>query len=144
MTTIAKIRVANLELLIKEAGTLEKVATLAESSSVYLSQVRNGAIDHGTGRPRELGTRMARRLEAAFKKDAGWLDTPHEPDEATEGRVIADALKSLSSSARRETLEFIRYKLERAQPQIANEQLAQYFTVIDRMERDAGNGNKSL
>ena len=77
VSTAASIRIQNLEELIRKAGTLDKVAQVAGSSAVYLSQVRTGAIDVSTGRRRELGTRMARRLETAFEKPEGWMDTDH-------------------------------------------------------------------
>lgn len=80
--TVALIRLANLERLIQEAGTLEKAAAAAETSSVYLSQLRNRAIDGKTGRPRDMGSQMARRLEAAFGKSPGWMDTPQTGEPA--------------------------------------------------------------
>jgi hypothetical protein len=77
MKTIGEIRLENLELLIAAEGTLDAVAEKAGTSSVYLSQVRNGARDQKTGRPRQMGDQMARRLETAFDKALGWMDTPH-------------------------------------------------------------------
>jgi phage repressor protein C with HTH and peptisase S24 domain len=74
--TFASIRLANLERLIEEAGSLEKAAAAADTSSVYLSQLRNRAIDRKTSRPRDMGSAMARRLELAFGKPPGWMDTP--------------------------------------------------------------------
>lgn len=79
MRTIGEIRRENLELLIEEAGTLDAVAEKGETHQVYLSQIRNRASDAKTGRPRELGTVVARRLETKFGKDRGWMDEPHYP-----------------------------------------------------------------
>jgi hypothetical protein len=73
---VALIRLANLERLIEQAGSLDKVAAAADTSSVYLSQLRNRAIDRKTQRARDMGGAMARRLEAAFSKPPGWMDTP--------------------------------------------------------------------
>ena len=78
MRTIGEIRRENLELLIVRAGSLDAVAGAAESSPVYLSQIRNRAQDRKTGRPREMGSAMARRLESAFKVDPGWMDARHQ------------------------------------------------------------------
>lgn len=61
----------------REAGTLEAVAAKVGSTSVYLSQIRNQATDKSTGRPREMGASMARRLEQAHSKDSGWMDVDH-------------------------------------------------------------------
>ena len=77
--TASQIRLQNLQALVVEAGTLEKVAEAVGSTSVYLSQLRNGAPDRKSGRAREMGTSMARRLEAAFHKPNGWMDQDHSP-----------------------------------------------------------------
>ncbi|MBT2333597.1 hypothetical protein J7E49_06730 [Variovorax paradoxus] len=79
MKTIGEIRLENLELLVADSGTLETVAGKAGTTSVYLSQIRNGALDQKTGRPRQMGDQMARRLELAHEKPKGWMDTPHPP-----------------------------------------------------------------
>lgn len=83
MKTVGQIRVDNVALLVKENGTLEAVAELAGTSSVYLSQIRNASLDQSTGRPRQMGTPMARRLEAACNKPLGWMDTPHAAEDAS-------------------------------------------------------------
>jgi hypothetical protein len=77
MRTIGEIRLQNLEVLVAEAGGAEALAERVESSAVYISQVRNRAIDHKSGKPRELGTKLARRIEAAFDKPRGWMDVKH-------------------------------------------------------------------
>ncbi|QOR55255.1 MAG: hypothetical protein SHS37scaffold220_24 [Phage 67_12] len=83
MNTIGSIRRANLERLVMRAGTLEALAQSADTTSIYLSQIRNQAVDAKSGRPREMGTAMARRLERASGKPDGWMDVDHssEPDE---------------------------------------------------------------
>lgn len=82
MNTTGEIRRANLELLVKQLGTLEAVARAAETTSIYLSQIRNRAVDGKTGRAREMGTAMARRLERAGGRPVGWMDVPHPEVEA--------------------------------------------------------------
>ena len=68
MNTIGEVRRAHLDQLAAELGTLEAVAELAGTTSVYLSQIRNRAVDSKNGRPREMGSAMARRLELACGK----------------------------------------------------------------------------
>mgnify|MGYP000154963875 CR=1 FL=1 len=65
MKTIAEIRLENLRLLIGEFGTQDKVAELADTSPVYLSQILNNAVDSKTGRVRQIGDPLARKLEEA-------------------------------------------------------------------------------
>lgn len=77
MMTVGRIRRENLELLVLEYGTLDEVAGRVGSTPVYLSQLRNRAPDTKTGRPREMGSALARRLEVGCGKPDGWMDTPH-------------------------------------------------------------------
>lgn len=77
MKTVGEVRLENLEALVREFGTLDAVATRAESTPVYLSQLRNGTPDQKTGKSRQMGNAIARRLEAACGKPAGWMDAPH-------------------------------------------------------------------
>lgn len=71
---VADLRRENLDLLVAELGTLAAVAEAAGTTSVYLSQVRNRTLDVKSGRPREMGAAMARRLEDACGKPTGWMD----------------------------------------------------------------------
>jgi hypothetical protein len=90
---VEDVRRENLELLILEYGTMDALAAAAETSSVYLSQVRRQAVDSKTGRPRQLGARMARRLEAALPhtKPEGWMDVARSPqDIAAIKKLIAE------------------------------------------------------
>jgi hypothetical protein len=74
MKPIGETRRINLELLITQTKTLDALALLAGTSPIYLSQLRHRAVDSKTGKPREMGTAMARRLEVACGKEVGWLD----------------------------------------------------------------------
>ena len=79
MKTIAEIRLDNLRLLIGEFGTQEQVAALADTSPVYLSQILNGAADSKTGKVRQIGDPLARKLEGGCGKEVGWMDNVHVP-----------------------------------------------------------------
>lgn len=84
MKTIAEIRLDNLDLLIAEKGTQELVAALAGTSSVYLSQIKNRAADTKTGKLRQMGDDMARKLESGCEKEVGWMDNLHPEFAAAE------------------------------------------------------------
>ena len=75
--TIADIRHDNLLELIEEFGSAEALAEAADTSPVYLSQLRNKAPDSKTGKPRQIGDPLARKLEAAACKPVGWMDNVH-------------------------------------------------------------------
>lgn len=76
MKTIFEIRRANLNLLIAEAGSSAGLADSCDASASYLSQVKNGTRSRD-GSQRNLGPKLARRLEAAMNKPTGWMDTEH-------------------------------------------------------------------
>lgn len=77
MKTIAEIRRANLDLLAQEFGTIDLVAARSGTSPVYLSQIKHQAIDAKTGKTREMGTVVARKLDKGCGKMPGWMDTDH-------------------------------------------------------------------
>lgn len=79
MKTIAEIRLQNLELLVDEFGTSDKVAAKADTSPVYLSQLRNKTPDSKTGKLRQIGDPLARKLETGCGKELGWMDNQHYP-----------------------------------------------------------------
>lgn len=79
MKTVDEIRLENLLLLIDEKGTQEAVAEAGGTSSVYLSQIKNRTPDKKTGKLRQMGDDMARKLEEGCKKERGWMDNVHTP-----------------------------------------------------------------
>lgn len=74
MKTVDEIRLENLRLLVAEFGTQDRVADLANTQPVYLSQILNGAKDSKTGKVRQIGDLLARKIEAGCCKDRGWMD----------------------------------------------------------------------
>ena len=87
MKTIADIRAENLELLIAEQGSAERVAALCDTSPVYISQLRNKAGDSKTGTPRQVGDAMARKLEVGCCKEVGWMDNLQWPTNHRNHRI---------------------------------------------------------
>lgn len=104
MPTIAETRRANMERLVKEFGTLDAVAGKGGTTSIYLSQIRNQSPDKKTGRLREMGTAMARRLETGAKKPRGWMDVDHppEPEERLTAATLGDMTRMLAALPRHE------------------------------------------
>jgi len=74
MKSVAEIRLINLEILLKEAGTADALAERCGLSPVYISQIRSRAIDRKTGKPRNLGAQAARKLEEGMERPSGWMD----------------------------------------------------------------------
>lgn len=71
------IRRENLLALIQEAGTQERLAERAEVSHIYLNQIKNMRPDPSTGKVRNVGNQLARKLEKGMDKPEGWMDTDH-------------------------------------------------------------------
>ncbi len=65
-----------LDVLIDEAGGVAPLARSAGVSEKYLRQILAGFQGPRDRKPRELGDRIARRLEAACGRPEGWMDEP--------------------------------------------------------------------
>lgn len=77
MKDIDVIRRENMRLIEKEAGGTTEAATLCGMSPSQFANLRDGAKDSKTGKPRGMRKETARRIEECAKKPAGWLDTDH-------------------------------------------------------------------
>lgn len=91
--SLAEIRRKNIEVLLQRYGSIAAVARFTGASPVYLSQVRNASKDGD--KPRLLGDKLARRMEAELEIPAGWLDLPQWDDDAK--APVPGALESLPS-----------------------------------------------
>jgi hypothetical protein len=83
---------------------------------------------------KSFGEKVARRIEDSLNLPRGWLDTdddvpPLEGDSDRKKRnlAVADALNTLGPAARREALEFIRFKLVGQEELRVAEELAAYI-----------------
>lgn len=72
-----EIRLENLENLINEAGSQEKLADVSGVSRIYLNQIKKQRPDPTTGKTRNVGDAVARKLETGMGKPMGWLDQVH-------------------------------------------------------------------
>ncbi|WP_420957543.1 S24 family peptidase [Burkholderia gladioli] len=77
MKTNDEIRRENLVLAIERFGTAKSLAEAADVSTAYLSQVKNGQPDSKTGKPKNMGDEVARKIEVALGEATGWMDTNH-------------------------------------------------------------------
>jgi len=78
MTDIDEIRRANLRTIETEFGGPAGAASRLGMSTSQFINLRNGARDSKTGKPRGMRKETARRIERAAEKPVGWLDTSHE------------------------------------------------------------------
>jgi len=74
---IKQIRLRNLRMLVREAGTIANLARLSSTAPAYLSQILN-SLPTSTGRPRSVGDKLARKLESAMDKPYGWMDQANQ------------------------------------------------------------------
>ncbi len=82
---IKAIRRRNMLALVKEFGTMEKLAELVGTSPSVLSQIKIGA--------RNMGHDLARRFESKLRKPVGWMDAQHKDE------VVEEPLALYSISA---------------------------------------------
>lgn len=98
---IAEIRLANLLRLIDEFGSLQQLATHADTSYDNLWQIVRG-ITLPSGKPRGVGNRLARKLEERCEKPVGWMDWDHSQANVSQtARFVAEKFDSLPAEKRR-------------------------------------------
>ena len=73
-----RLRLANLELLVAEAGSAAELARRAATNESYLSQIRRQFLTP-KGTPRNVGDDLAVKLEKGMEKPGGWMDEYHPP-----------------------------------------------------------------
>lgn len=74
METSEQVRRNRLAQLVKEVGSVVKVANTLGCSSAQVSQWLNGSPDSKTGKARTISNASARKIEKAFNKPVGWMD----------------------------------------------------------------------
>ena len=79
MKDIDAIRRENLRLIENEMGGLTEAAKLVDMTPSQFGNLRDGAKDSKTGKPRGMRKETARRIEAGAGKPPGWLDVDHNP-----------------------------------------------------------------
>lgn len=79
MQTIGETRLQRLGMLVKRhndsLSELNVAIGLVKTDST-LSQIRTGAPHSKTGKPREMGDVLARKIEMALGLERGWMDQP--------------------------------------------------------------------
>lgn len=82
MQTNDEVRRRNLAIAVKRIGSAAKLAKLVPTDPAYLSQIKRGAPESKTGKPKAMGDYIARRIELAIGERPGWMDVPHDEDGA--------------------------------------------------------------
>lgn len=75
MQTIDQIRHARFLELLAEAGSNKAMADRLGVTSAQISQLKTRSLHSTSGRPRTIGDEQARKMEQAFNKPTGWMDT---------------------------------------------------------------------
>lgn len=134
---VKEIRLARLDELLREHGNNK--AALARTLHKAPAQV-----SQWFNRVRSITEESARDIEQRAKRPKGWMDTRADDEQrpATNALVLDEALRSLAPEARREALDFIRYKLERARATFLAEKVGRYMQSLesddDEMPRHRG------
>lgn len=95
MKTVEEVRRIRLKMLINEVGgtaaDLNRATRKNDRDSTY-SQILNQSLGSKTGKPKQMGSPMARALEEACSKPVGWMDT--DPDISDDAWPFAGVKKS--------------------------------------------------
>ncbi|MCG8998137.1 S24 family peptidase [Laribacter hongkongensis] len=87
----------NLQSLVAEKKTIAAVSKAANTSPSYISQILTRAPSR-TGKPRDVGSELARKLEDGCGKPTGWMDALHD-DERIDHEVTSATAPDGSSIA---------------------------------------------
>lgn len=107
MNTNAEIRLHNFALLYAECvkiaggerGAARKMHDLSGVPEPLISQIRNRT-PHKSGVPRGIGSITARKLEAGFDKESGWMDKDHSKADDLEEADFLDLLRQIDRDQR--------------------------------------------
>jgi len=83
MRDIDEIRRENLRRIEHELGGATEAAKVVGMSPAQFINLRTGAKDSKTGKPRGMRKETARRIETALRKPLGWLDMPPQTEKSS-------------------------------------------------------------
>lgn len=123
MKTIAEIRHDNLLALVAEVGSQAEIARRCDLSDVYISQIIKKHPDQKTGRPRQLGDGMARKLEAGCEKPLGWMDNLHTYASSTAVATVLAVMEQMPVWQQLQTMRLVNAIADGTgvQPEVNNE-----------------------
>ena len=99
MKDIDDIRRENLCLIEETVGGLTAAAMLVGMSPSQFANLRDGAKDSKTGKPRGMRKDTARRIEAAAGHPQGWLDIDHGGSSGAAGNATNAAQENIQQAA---------------------------------------------
>lgn len=112
MKDIDQIRRDNLKLLEAEHGGPAAAAAALGMSHSQFTNLRDGARDSKTGRPRGMRATTARNIEERAGKAPGWLDTDHSDTAASKSSTDVPAgWQQLDMAQRAQVESFIGWLL---------------------------------
>ncbi|TES73984.1 hypothetical protein E2P84_20480 [Burkholderia cepacia] len=111
MKDIDQIRRDNLKIIEAERGGPAAAATALGMSHSQFTNLRDGAKDSKTGRPRGMRAATARNIENCANKPLGWLDTDHSDSGAHQPAAMPAGWEQLNPSQRAQVESFIGWLL---------------------------------
>lgn len=99
MKTMNQIHRENLQALVDEFESVTVVAGKIGCSDSQYSQWLNGSTNSGTGKPRGLGAKSARRIEVACGKPIGWMDREHQEFEVVAKHAAAHSQANAATTS---------------------------------------------
>lgn len=119
MNTVEEVRRLRLAQLLNEFRTYAELNSRLGNTSrdSTLSQIASESIGSKTGKPKAMGSPMARRLEKACDKPEGWMDRDPECDRVWPfaGRVDVERISKLPADLLSEAVGALNEVLRRAE-----------------------------
>ena len=79
----------NLDILVKQCGSVRELASRLDREPSQISQWRNASTNSGTGKPRRISADSARYIEERLGLPVGWMDVSHaDTENGTSGGIL--------------------------------------------------------
>lgn len=145
MTIIKENRLANLKALADEIGVPELAKRMGYNQPSYLYQILNQtAIQNG--KPKNIGSNMARKIEMAMGKKEGWLDLSHSTNHISDKSVNIGKLTNVVNGGNQTNIAgdqntnnfFNSETTEKEAKAILGDKKAQFLSAMPLLDIDDG------
>lgn len=136
-----EIRRINLEYLINSVGSIKALAELIDSNPDYISQIK------GSKAKKNVGDKLARRLEKAFRKEHGWMDKLHYQESEdyshlNNEELLSVAITRIFNQMIRSGVFIMNKKMEYSV--ISDLVITEYKSLLNKSSSGEGDNSKAL
>lgn len=88
MISIKEIRRNNLQRLVERHESMKRLNEVLDRKDNVLTQIMNQSINSSTGKPKQMGDKLARSLEEKLDLGFGWMDQDHSEEPQDSKNII--------------------------------------------------------